>query len=59
MEVLTKFGIPLLIFGGGGFTSIKSRFMLGLLALSAHTPWVQLVSHVNAYWLTALGFRHT
>ena len=65
MEVLTKFGIPLLIFGGGGFTSIKSRFMLGLvivsmaLALSAHTPWVQLVSHVSACWLTGLGFRHT
>ncbi len=28
------------------------------LALSAHTPWVQLVSHV-ACWLTGLGFRHT
>jgi len=29
------------------------------LALSAHTPWVQLVSHVSACWLTGLGFRHT
>ena len=28
------------------------------LALSAHTPWVQL-SHVGACWLTGLGFRHT
>ncbi len=24
------------------------------LALSAHTPWVQLVSHVSACWLTGL-----
>jgi len=29
------------------------------LALSAQTPWVQLVSHVSACWLTGLGFRHT
>ncbi len=29
------------------------------LALSAHTPWVQLVSHDSACWLTGLGFRHT
>ena len=29
------------------------------LALSAHTPWVQLVSHVSTCWLTGLGFRHT
>ena len=29
------------------------------LALSAHTPWVQLVSHVSACWLTGLRFRHT
>ena len=29
------------------------------LALSAQTPWVQLVPHVGACWLTGLGFRHT
>ncbi len=29
------------------------------LALSVQTPWVQLVSHVSACWLTGLGFRHT
>ncbi len=29
------------------------------LALSAHTPWVQLVSHDSAGWLTGPGFRHT
>ena len=29
------------------------------LALSAHTPWVQIVSHDRAYWLAGLGFRHT
>ena len=29
------------------------------LALSAHTPWVQIVSHDSACWLAGLGFRHT
>ena len=28
-------------------------------ALSAHTPWVQIVSHVGTCWLTGLGLRHT
>ncbi len=29
------------------------------LALSAHTPWVQLVNHISACRLTGLGFMHT
>ncbi len=38
---------------------LTSALRLCIATLSAHTPWVQLVSHVSAFWLTGLGFQHT
>ncbi len=49
------FRLPCRVVGRGFCLAIASM----ALALSAHTLWVQLVSHVSACWLTGLGFRLT